>query len=111
VNCPKCKEENDDNWPLEIDSKIMWGGCQLCWEAECSEKWWKRMETIADGWISVEEPPKEDGYYWCYCIANDTSTMEHPTWQFQTLRFQNKKFITAFLVTHWQPLPNPPQEK
>jgi len=40
MNCPKCGKENTDNWPLEINGKIVDGGCQDCWEVECYNKWW-----------------------------------------------------------------------
>lgn len=39
--CPKCGKSNDDNWPLEIKGKIVLGGCQVCWEADCAEAWWQ----------------------------------------------------------------------
>jgi hypothetical protein len=45
--CPRCKKLNDDNWPLDSAGKIENGGCQMCWEAECSEKWWDMVETLA----------------------------------------------------------------
>ena len=32
--CPNCKQENDDNWPLEINGKIAYGGCQDCGEEQ-----------------------------------------------------------------------------
>jgi len=41
MKCPRCGKENDDDWPLEVEDKIIWGGCQMCWELECSEEWWK----------------------------------------------------------------------
>ena len=41
MTCPKCKAKNVDNWPLEINGKIIWGGCQDCWEAECDCKYWE----------------------------------------------------------------------
>ena len=44
--CPKCKKESTDNWPLEINGKVVDGGCQECWEAECDKKWWEAMKGI-----------------------------------------------------------------
>ena len=38
--CPKCKAENNDNWPVKIGDKILMAGCQKCWEKECDLKWW-----------------------------------------------------------------------
>ena len=46
--CPNCKLENNDgiNWPLEIDGAIMDGGCQMCWEKEIDDKWWRTVVVI-----------------------------------------------------------------
>ena len=45
-NCPSCGRLNTDNWPLDIDGEIVDGGCQGCWEAECSRKWWQHINAI-----------------------------------------------------------------
>jgi hypothetical protein len=45
--CPRCGNENQDNWPLEIDGEIKDGGCQGCWEAECSRTWWEAQPIFA----------------------------------------------------------------
>ncbi len=47
MKCPKCKKESDADWPLDIDGEIKWGGCQLCWESDCSDSWWQAVESIA----------------------------------------------------------------
>jgi len=39
--CPQCGKLNEDNWPLEINGKIIEGGCQDCWEKQCDESWWE----------------------------------------------------------------------
>ena len=44
--CPKCGEMNDDNWPITVGEGIRMHGCQMCWEAECSESWWEMVEAI-----------------------------------------------------------------
>lgn len=41
--CPKCGEMDDMNWPVTVNSEIVDGGCQNCWEAECSESWWAAL--------------------------------------------------------------------
>jgi len=46
--CPRCGDENDDDWPLKISGEILDGGCQVCWEAQCSESWWKMVEKMAE---------------------------------------------------------------
>lgn len=38
--CPRCGTVNTDDWPLDEGD----GGCQECWEAECSRKWWVACE-------------------------------------------------------------------
>jgi len=47
VECPACGELNSDNWPLEINGQIIHGGCQLCWESECSDKWWEAVSDLS----------------------------------------------------------------
>ena len=44
--CPECGRSNTDEWPLEVDGKIVGGGCQECWEAACSKSWWEMMEDL-----------------------------------------------------------------
>lgn len=44
--CPKCGTENTDDWLLEIDGKAQNGGCQMCWESECSTWWWNQVNAI-----------------------------------------------------------------
>lgn len=44
--CPKCGDLNTDNWPLRIDGKVVDGGCQMCWEAECAKIWWEMVKAI-----------------------------------------------------------------
>jgi hypothetical protein len=41
--CPKCGNMNDDNWPITVDGEIKEGGCQMCWETESDEEWWKTV--------------------------------------------------------------------
>jgi hypothetical protein len=44
--CPLCQKENDDNWPLELEGKILDGGCQDCWESQCDSEWWKAVIAL-----------------------------------------------------------------
>ncbi len=46
MKCPQCNKENDDNWPLRINNKIVDGGCLDCWEDECDKSWWKNVIAI-----------------------------------------------------------------
>lgn len=43
MTCPACGKENTDDWPLEVEGKIIEGGCQDCWEKETDESWWKAV--------------------------------------------------------------------
>jgi hypothetical protein len=40
MNC-KCGEPHD-GWPGEGDGQL----CQMCWEAECDESWWRMVMTL-----------------------------------------------------------------
>ena len=45
--CPNCKQENDDNWLLDINNgKIVYGGCQDCWEGQCADEWWVEIQKL-----------------------------------------------------------------
>lgn len=46
MTCPLCGKSNDDNWPLDLAGKIVDGGCQDCWETQCSTQWWTTMVAI-----------------------------------------------------------------
>jgi len=39
--CSRCGEPHD-NWPDDKSGML----CQMCWEAHCSEEWWKWMVEI-----------------------------------------------------------------
>jgi len=54
MKCPRCGEENTDNWPLTIDGEVKDGGCQMCWEAECAKSWWEIM-TGGEGGVMKGE--------------------------------------------------------
>ena len=44
--CPCCKLDAPDDvrWPVEVDGDIIEGGCQTCWEAECSRTFWLAVD-------------------------------------------------------------------
>jgi len=54
MKCPKCGRENDDNYPLDVDGKIVEGGCVECWENESDREWWKTVIKL-DEIIHFEE--------------------------------------------------------
>lgn len=39
--CPLCGAPNTDNWPMATPGGARDGGCQDCWEAQCSASWWE----------------------------------------------------------------------
>lgn len=45
----KCGEPHD-GWPGNNSGEL----CQMCWEAECSESWWRMVQQL---------PGTEDGEY------------------------------------------------
>ena len=55
MTCPLCGKPSDADWPLRMaDGGIRDGGCQMCWEKQCSEAWW---ETLAYLTASPESTP------------------------------------------------------
>lgn len=42
--CPLCNQPDADksDWPMKLpDGSTAEGGCQMCWEKQCSESWWE----------------------------------------------------------------------
>ena len=54
MECPKCGIENDDNWPLEINDKIVDGGCEECWAKEIDAQWWQAVDAFPDKYWTLE---------------------------------------------------------
>ena len=49
MRCPLCHESTDADWPLRMpDGSIAGGGCQMCWEKQCSEAWWEMVGCLGD---------------------------------------------------------------
>jgi len=46
--CPKCGAKHKDNWPVTVNGNVEIGGCQECWEAECSEAFWDDTYVICE---------------------------------------------------------------
>lgn len=56
-------------------------------------------------WIPVSEPPKKNGYFWC-SIVDDAGCK----WADKRLfSVENGWFTIGEQVTHWMPLPPPPE--
>lgn len=64
----------------------------------------QRTAEVGDGWISVEKEPKEAGEYLCYNIENGVMAV-----QYYDLREWGYLASIKTVVTHWQPLPEPPK--
>ena len=114
--CPKCGALHDDNWCIRVDGRIMLGGCQMCWEAECAATWWdyishadrhRLFEILSRMWIDVEVClPKPERQVMLFCQQGRSGWIAlgsldiHGEWQ----------GYDAVNVTHWMPLPEPPPE-
>lgn len=49
----KCRcGKPSDGWPDTNGGEL----CQMCWEADCSESWWKMVALLAP--VSAEEKPE-----------------------------------------------------
>lgn len=54
MKCPMCGIDNSDNWPLDIDGKIVEGGCQNCWEDQSDAAWWDMVQNDFRGVLEVK---------------------------------------------------------
>jgi hypothetical protein len=45
-DCPACGKPSDADWPVEVNGKIVDGGCQDCWEKQCDESWWEMARRL-----------------------------------------------------------------
>lgn len=61
----------------------------------------------ATEWISVETPPKEKGDYLITTITGVTIL----NWDGENFYHEDWGFVQNSVITHWQPLPHPPQNK
>ena len=65
-------------------------------------------------WISVEDAPKKDGVYWCH-VDNaeyklvETNNCDYFRWH-EGEWYWPELSIPADGITHWMPLPQPPEE-
>ena len=50
MKCPLCGKPSDADWPLRMpDGSVQDGGCQMCWEKQCSEAWWEMVAYLTAG--------------------------------------------------------------
>lgn len=76
---------------------------------------------IADGvtvqeWISVSEPPEENGYYLCYVLTSavgDKAKYEQMPlyWEDDIWLYRHNSYRMCRNVTYWMPLPTAPEVK
>lgn len=76
-----------------------------------------RIESIIserEAWISVEtKTPDYDGEYLCVCHEVEECGEEYDRIKIAELymnEWQNRFNSKTSIVTHWQPLPNPPKD-
>ena len=65
-------------------------------------------------WISVSEPPKENGYYLCYVLTSAAGEKvkyeQMPLyWEDDIWLYRHNSYRMCRNVTHWMPLPKPPK--
>ncbi|EBM7326212.1 DUF551 domain-containing protein, partial [Salmonella enterica] len=64
-----------------------------------------------DGWISCSERmPDEIGRYWCYVEEQNDLGKSHYQWNCSWNGDKWGGEMMSGKVTHWMPLPEPPQE-
>ncbi|EEO5603462.1 DUF551 domain-containing protein [Salmonella enterica] len=65
-----------------------------------------------DGWIPVSERmPEESGRYWCYVEEQNSLGKSHYQWNCSWNGQAWSDRALSGRVTHWMPLPEPPQEE
>ena len=69
--------------------------------------------TVQD-WISVSEPPEENGYYLCYvltsAVGDKVKYEQRPLyWEDDIWLYRHNSYRMCRNVTHWMPLPQPPK--
>ena len=68
----------------------------------------ERLEAKQPKWISVWErsEPPQDGEYWCFGYWIGSGRKQAGTAEY----FGEWKISNNFVLTHWMPLPQPPEE-
>jgi len=69
----------------------------------------QQLEAQVPRWIPVEEQPEppEDGEYWCYGYWIGSGRKQAETAEYLCGEW---KIANNFVLTHWMPLPEPPEE-
>ena len=70
--------------------------------------------VVVQRWISVSEPPKENGYYLCYVLTSAVGEKvkyeQMPLyWEDDIWLYRHNSYRMCRNVTHWMPLPPAPK--
>ncbi|EAO3454421.1 DUF551 domain-containing protein [Salmonella enterica] len=94
--------------------KMGWNACRaaMLQRVENAESRCGNPKVSPDGWIPVSERmPEESGRYWCYVEEQNSLGKSHYQWNCSWNGQAWSDKALSGRVTHWMPLPEPPQEE
>lgn len=98
---------------ISANDKVILGEPEFNHISQAGKKVVSKMEsTTSDGWISVDEHPKEHGRYWCFVEYISDLGRSSYHWNCSWNQCEGRWGDLAEeggIVTHWQPLPKPPE--
>ncbi|EGF6525690.1 DUF550 domain-containing protein [Salmonella enterica] len=92
----------------------IWYACRaaMLQRVENAESRCGNPKVSPDGWIPVSERmPEESGRYWCYVEEQNSLGKSHYQWNCSWNGQAWSEKALSGRVTHWMPLPEPPQEE
>ncbi|EGK7772625.1 DUF550 domain-containing protein [Salmonella enterica] len=92
----------------------IWYACRaaMLQRVENAESRCGNPKVSPDGWIPVSERmPEESGRYWCYVEEQNSLGKSHYQWNCSWNGQAWSDKALSGRVTHWMPLPEPPQEE
>ncbi|EHA3082263.1 DUF550 domain-containing protein [Salmonella enterica] len=92
----------------------IWYACRaaMLQRVENAESRCGNPKVSPDGWIPVSERmPEESGRYWCYVEEQNSLGKSHYQWNCSWNDQAWSDKALSGRVTHWMPLPEPPQEE
>ncbi|EJF4781685.1 DUF550 domain-containing protein [Salmonella enterica] len=92
----------------------IWYACRaaMLQRVENAESRCGNPKVSPDGWIPVSERmPEESGRYWCYEEEQNSLGKSHYQWNCSWNGQAWSDKALSGRVTHWMPLPEPPQEE
>ncbi|EAT1012808.1 DUF550 domain-containing protein [Salmonella enterica] len=92
----------------------IWYACRaaMLQRVENDESRCGNPKVSPDGWIPVSERmPEESGRYWCYVEEQNSLGKSHYQWNCSWNGQAWSDKALSGRVTHWMPLPEPPQEE